>query len=476
MPSPKVPTVIRDPVHDVIPFEPSDQDRLLLALINTREFQRLRRVKQLGMAEMVFPGANHSRFAHSIGVMHNARRFVEAVVKSGAPLDPDQQMAVAAAALLHDVGHGPFSHAFEKVTRDKHEGRTREIILSDATEVNATLKGVDPELPKRIANFFDVEEDADEENADVGAEKDAEGNAAIPEDNGNAIPPFASQIISSQLDADRTDFLLRDSHATGTDYGRFDLNWLVRSLKYIEVKKVGKIVVGLKGQSSVEQYIFARRNMYLRCYFHKTCRAAEVMLRHIFERFRNLIESRGIDDVAKLVVGINPILLRAFSGKEKIPLIDYLELDDCSITEFFRVCAVSTDPTLAYLGKGLLHRRLYKVIDASDLGGERIGNFRAKVQEVLNKSTEKLPAEFPTDFMCEDDTIKDTPYKPYSPDERPLNQIFVETAEGKVAELNTVSPRVVALAREESLLRYIFPAELDGDIRPIAEATLRGGK
>lgn len=463
--SPKVPTVIRDPVHDVIPFEKSDQDRLLLALINTREFQRLRRIKQLGMAEMVFPGANHSRFAHSIGVMHNARRFVDAVVKSDAPLDPAQQMAIAAAALLHDVGHGPFSHAFEKVTGDKHEGRTREIILSESTEVNATLKSVDPKLPMRIANFFDVEED-----------DESDGEAEVSEDNGNDIPPFASQIISSQLDADRADFLLRDSHATGTDYGRFDLNWLVRSLKYVEVKKAGKIVVGQKGQSSVEQYIFARRNMYLRCYFHKTCRSAEVMLRHVFERFRSLIESQGADNVGKLLVGINPILLRAFGGEEKIPLQDYLELDDCSITEFFRACAASNDPTLAYLGQGLLHRRLYKVIDASDVGNDRISEFSAKIQGKLEGAPAKLPKDFPTDFICKLDTIKDTPYKPYNPDESPLNQIFVETAEGKVAELNTVSPRVVALAREESLLRYIFPAELDGDIRPIAEATLRGGK
>lgn len=459
MPSPKLPTVIRDPVHDVIPFESTDQDRLLLALINTREFQRLRRVKQLGMAEMVFPGANHSRFAHSIGVMHNARRFVEAVVKSGAPLEPNQQMAVAAAALLHDVGHGPFSHAFEKVTGDKHEGRTREIILSEATEVNATLRDVDPKLPMRIANFFDVEEEED-------------GEAPSSTDNGSDIPPFASQIVSSQLDADRADFLLRDSHATGTDYGRFDLNWLIRSLKYVK----GKIVVGLKGQSSVEQYIFARRNMYLRCYFHKTCRAAEVMLRHVFERFRSLLENQGADSVGKLLVGINPILLRAFGGKEKIPLHDYLELDDCSITEFFRACAASADPTLAYLGKGLLDRRLYKVIDASDVGNDRISEFSGKIQDKLKGAPAKLPKDFPSDFICKTDTIKDTPYKPYNPDESPLNQIFVETAEGKVAELNTVSPRVVALAREESLLRYIFPAELDADIRPIAEATLRGGK
>jgi len=137
------PRVIRDPVHDIVPFEDTPCDRLLLVLINTREFQRLRRIRQLGMSEMVFPGANHSRFAHSIGVMHVARRIlerVETVRGQKKKLEEEQKTAVLAAALLHDIGHGPFSHAFEKVAGQKHEARTLEIILDRKTEVGKSLR------------------------------------------------------------------------------------------------------------------------------------------------------------------------------------------------------------------------------------------------------------------------------------------------------------------------------------------------
>jgi HD superfamily phosphohydrolase len=135
------PQVIRDPVHDIILFEDTDCDRLLLDLINTREFQRLRRVKQLGLCDMVFPGANHSRFAHCIGVMQTARKFLDRIQRLlGRKLTDHHRLLVSAAALLHDVGHGPFSHAFEKVTGESHERRTLEIIRDDSTEIHRRLR------------------------------------------------------------------------------------------------------------------------------------------------------------------------------------------------------------------------------------------------------------------------------------------------------------------------------------------------
>lgn len=108
------PKIVRDPVHDIIPFHETPCDKLLLSLIETAEFQRLRRIKQLGMSELVFPGANHSRFAHSLGVMSLARRFLSSLERECGTLPEDQQIAVLTASLLHDIGHGPFSHTFEK--------------------------------------------------------------------------------------------------------------------------------------------------------------------------------------------------------------------------------------------------------------------------------------------------------------------------------------------------------------------------
>jgi len=262
------PKLIRDPVHDIISFEDKPWDHLLLKLINTREFQRLRRIKQLGMSEMVFPGANHSRFAHSIGVLHNARQFLARIERLTArKIDEFQRTAVLSAALLHDLGHGPFSHTFEKITSENHEKRTNEIIVSDATEVNAVLRGHDSGLPETLRQFFDEDPEAPGESA---------------------LPKHFVQIVSSQLDADRFDYLLRDAHATGADYGRFDTKWIIQHLLLDEQKH--RIHLSNKAYTAAETYVFARYHMYRAVYFHKTTRAAEVMLRLLFRSYKMFVE------------------------------------------------------------------------------------------------------------------------------------------------------------------------------------------
>src|SRR3954451_4826518 len=188
------PKVFRDPIHNLIAFEDTPCDRLLLDLINTREMQRLRRIKQMGVSELVFPGANHSRFAHSLGVLHTARMFLDQLERcDGKPLPAEQRTLVLCAALLHDVGHGPFSHVFELVTGRWHEAYTLAIVQDDSTEVHRCLKSFDRTLPEKLALFFD--DDADDEGP---------------------TPAYLKRIVSGQLDADRCDYLLRDSHATGT--------------------------------------------------------------------------------------------------------------------------------------------------------------------------------------------------------------------------------------------------------------------
>ncbi|MGL4419030.1 MAG: HD domain-containing protein [Gemmataceae bacterium] len=231
------PKTVCDPIHGLITFESNSWDRLLLMLINTHEFQRLRRIKQLGLSEMVFPGGNHSRFAHSIGVMHNARRFLDRIDKLGHKLDEMQRTAVLTAALLHDVGHGPFSHAFEKITNDHHETRTVEIITNDCTEINKALREHDPKLPDLLKNFF---------------EKDGTADGQAPE----SIPRYLVQVISSQLDADRFDYLLRDSHATGVGYGQFDSKWLIQHIQVDEGKE--RLYLAGKAYTGVESYVFSR--------------------------------------------------------------------------------------------------------------------------------------------------------------------------------------------------------------------------
>jgi len=441
-----IPKVIRDPVHGIIPFEDTPCDRLLLDLINTREFQRLRRIKQLGMSELVFPGANHSRFAHCIGTMHVARLMLRQVAQTtGRKLKTEEREAVLVAALLHDVGHGPFSHAFEKVTRKKHEARTLEILTDRKTEISKRLRKHNKDLPGRLEVFFDE---------DIDAEKRKEVE----------IPGYLTQVVSSQLDADRFDYLLRDSHATGTDYGRFDLNWLILQLMIDKSRK--RFFLSRKAVSAAEGYVFARYHMYRSVYFHKAVRAAEVMLHLIFRRFKELLQQASSNRSRNAIVpDASRAVLSGFG--EDLPLDCFLALDDHAMSEFFKACAKSNDSILAQLGSGLTERRLYKGLDVTDFDPAKTETFKERAINAVKKS--KLDPSYA--FVSE--TAADTPYKPYYPDQdRPASQIYVELGDGRQYELSGKSDAVRQLRHRYTLLRYYYPESLRKKIERIAKATI----
>ena len=442
----KWPKIIRDPVHNVIAFEDTKGDRLLLDLINCREFQRLRRIRQLGLSELVFPGASHTRFAHSIGVMRTAKKFLKRCKILGYGLDEQQETFVLCAALLHDVGHGPFSHAFESVTKDRHEKRTLEIINDPSTDVNRRLRDHELKFPEQLGIFFD--EDWEETR------------------DGSIIPAEFTEIVSSQLDADRFDYLLRDSLATGTDYGRFDLEWILEHWHLEKGAKRNKFYVSSKAMLATESYVFARYHMYRTVYFHKTTRAAEVMLRLIFQRLKTILDEIGTKAVQeKIAPGVSPHILAAFSGDLK--LAEFLQLDDLAMNEFFKACAASEDRHLRELGFGLLHRRLFKGVDLTDIGF-KVADFKLKVVELL-----KAKGANP-DYEFGDDTPADTPYKPYDPDaEKPAAQIYVEDGTGKVVEISTISDAVATLRKQYQLVRYYFPEQYRTQIQAIAEPLMK---
>lgn len=442
------PKVIRDPVHNIIPFEDTACDKLLLDLINTREVQRLRRIKQLGMSELVFPGANHSRFSHCIGVMHIARKMLDRVDRLTAnKTREDQRTAVLAAALLHDVGHGPFSHAFEKVSGEDHESRTLEIILDPATEVSRRLRKHDKKLPDRLAVFFDE---------DIDAKKRQKAD----------LPDFLTQIVSSQLDADRFDYLLRDSHASGADYGKYDLDWLLAQL--LLDGSHNRFYLARKALDAAEAYVFARYHMYRAVYFHKTVRAAEVMLRLTLRRFKELLEkSSSSKGRGQVVPGASSKVVAAFSS-QKLSLEDYLSLDDLTLTEFFKATAGATDPLLASLGSGLINRRLYKAMDMTDSDGASVAKFFDAARVAVRKKG------LDPEYAIVDDTAADTPYKPYDPDDaKPASQIYIESADGGNVELGTRSDAVEQLRKRYSLLRYYFPQDVRDGVETIADGIFK---
>jgi len=177
-------------------------DRLLVELVDSAEFQRLRRIKQLGLAMFTYQGAEHSRFTHSLGVMHLMTRALDQLGLEHL-IGPEERLVGRTSALLHDLGHGPFSHLIEKVFGLKHEEWTRRIVLDDSTEVNRILSAYDASLPGKLASVY----------------------------NHEYSRVFVVQMVSSQLDCDRMDYLLRDSMMTGVKYGIFDLEWVLHALK-----------------------------------------------------------------------------------------------------------------------------------------------------------------------------------------------------------------------------------------------------
>ncbi len=193
--------IYRDPVHNIISLNQDDEmDRLLIALIDTPEFQRLRRIRQLGLALYTYQGAEHSRFVHSLGVMHLMRRVL-GLFSQHHDIDEEVKLVACCAALLHDIGHGPFSHVIESLLSYHHEDWSVAIISDPATKVHQLLRGADVELPEKIVAVI----------------------------RHCYEPRFVNQLVSSQLDVDRFDYLLRDSLMTGAKYGMYDLEWILHA-------------------------------------------------------------------------------------------------------------------------------------------------------------------------------------------------------------------------------------------------------
>jgi len=347
----------RDPVHNLIAFGP--RDRLIVDLINAREFQRLRRIRQLGLSNIAYPGAEHSRFVHSLGVTHLMRRILDAGLEQsgfGENLEEYREVALAA-ALLHDVGHGPFSHALEAVTGVRHELFTTAAIRASGTEVHQVLEGFETGMADRVAQVI---------------ERRFEPSRAVV------------KLLSSQLDMDRTDYLLRDAMMTGAGYGSFDVEWLLHVLRLGEVD--GDLEVGLdleKGRSIAEDYIMSRYYMYLHVYFHRTTRAAEVMIEKLLAR------AKEVEAYLPGFTALNTLLSGGFEADEA-GVVTFMELDDGMIWTAMHLWTRDPDPVLSDLSRRLLNRQIFRGVDVADRDEE------TALRERLLRRAERegLPGEY----------------------------------------------------------------------------------
>lgn len=328
--------ILRDPVHGLVAFE-SEEDAIVPALLAAREVQRLRRIRQLGLTSLAFPGAEHTRFAHAVGAAYVMQRFLNRIRQIDRDLPFWQRVTserardALAAALLHDVGHGPLSHLFEEAMPGaiEHERWTTRIVLDQGSEVNAILRRYDQGLPRRVADLV------------VGQHE----------------LPYLAHAVSGTFDVDRCDYLLRDAHTTGVTYGSFDLMWLLRSLRLDAAP--GLAIDGIKGITAIESFLLARLFMFQQVYFHKSTRAAETMIRSILRRAVELVAS---GDPLPLPVAA---LEAAATGREPT-LGEYLELDDGVLLGAIHAWESSKDKLLADLCGRLRARALFKTLE---LGG-----------------------------------------------------------------------------------------------------------
>jgi uncharacterized protein len=416
--------IYRDSVHNIIRiWTDSDEGRLLVALIDTPEFQRLRRIRQLGLAHFAYQAAEHSRFTHSLGAFHLAARII-ARLRSSYRISEEDQTAVRVASLLHDIGHGAFSHVLEPILNFHHESFSVEAILSPETRIGYLLREHSSNLAERVAAII----------------------------RGDFKPMALAQLVSSQLDVDRMDYLLRDSLMTGAKYGVYDLEWIIKSIEINEADD--HLFVSARGLYAVEDYLQARYYMFRQVYFHRTLRSAETVLRVLLRRALDLFRE------GQPVWHSPGTAFEAILSGKKLSLTQHLELDDSDVLFHIKQWQNSEDPTLSDLSKRFLHRRLFKAFDL-DMPGEERKGFVGDARDIVAN------AGFDPDYYFAEDGGGTAPYYFYTRGTGdPKNIIFVEDgfARPTIREISEVSAAVRGLQEGYRIHRICFPPEVKNEV------------
>ena len=406
--------IINDPVFGFIKLE-SD---LIFDIIEHLYFQRLRRIKQLGFTNLVFPGANHTRFEHALGCVYLMRSAVSNLRLKGVEITEEESEAVSATILLHDIGHGPFSHTLENsIVEVSHED---------------------------ISDFF-MEE--------INRQFNGKLTLAIKIFRNKYHKKFLHQLVSSQLDIDRLDYLRRDSLYTGVIEGSIGSDRIIKMMNVYN----DKIVVEGKGIYSVEDFLMSRRLMYWQVYLHKTVIVADNLLLNILKRARELA-GKGICVPAPFVLSVflhNKIESDGFLSKESSTGRSYLsifaELDDNDIIASVKEWQYHEDFILSFLSRCLIRRRLFKIVlKRGPVDENFITAVKKKIISYFHVSEEDLNYFLILGFV-ENAT--------YSINE---DKIYVQFKSGEVKELSEVSDINLAdMSRTERKYYVCYPKELD---------------
>jgi HD superfamily phosphohydrolase len=423
--------ILRDAVHGLVSFE-AEEEQVIPRLLDAPEIQRLRRIRQLGVASYAFPGAEHTRFAHAIGAAHVMKLFLARLRQIQGELPFWQQVTseraqeALAAAFLHDVGHGPLSHLFEDAIAgtSHHEDWTERIVLDPSTGVNKILVDVDPSLPDRVAALVRGEHEL----------------------------PYLKRAVSGTLDVDRCDYLLRDAHSVGVRYGVYDLDWLFRSIRFAPTtdgKTPSLAIDGAKGLPAIEAYILARLFMFQQVYLHKATRAAEWMIRRVLSHATTLLAN------GERLAG-TPRAIEVAAHGQAPSLDDYLELDDAVLAVAMRSWEDSKNVPLADIARRVRVRQLFKTYEL--FGEQALPEGRQRAFEVAQDIARSKGLD--PELYVGLDVAADTPFGA-EPD--PLMVVF---AKGPARPLSDVSFLLARLAGQVmSRVRLIVAPELRDEIK-----------
>ena len=391
---------MRDPIHEYIHVD----YQVIWDAINSKEFQRLRRIHQMGTSYQVYHTAEHSRFSHSLGVYEIIRRMVYEVRGLDDYLSEYEQITIMLAGLCHDLGHGPFSHFFESIIKPNHEKISAKILLEDS-DIHSVLIRYDEDLPNNIV-------------------------AVLNHTHPNKV---LTRMISSQLDADRMDYLLRDAYFTGTSYGHFDLERILRTLRVVD----HQLVVKESGVHSVEDYIMARYHMYWQVYYHPTSRSIEAILYAFFNRLKDLMN----EDHSYCV---KYPMFKFISNEGEITIQEHYKLDETSCFYGFQCAQEDEDTILSDFAHRIIERKLFDYIDITSSS-----DYESKKQELIQHG-------YNPEYYLYLDKAEKRPYSPYSEDD---SQIMILMPDKSINEITLVSVIVSAIVfgKQKSENKIFFP-------------------
>lgn len=376
--------IFNDPVHGFI----SIPNELIFDIIQHPYFQRLRRVCQTGMTELVYPGARHSRFHHALGALHLMQKAVETLRLKNVEISPEEENGVYCAILLHDIGHGPYSHTLEQTLI---EGMHHESISLHLMEL-------------------------------LNVEFSGQLNLAIEIFKGNYPRKFLTQLVSSQLDMDRLDYLKRDSFFTGVVEGNINPDRIISTLNVVD----DELVVDSKGIYSVEKYLIARMFMYWQVYNHKASFSAEVYLTQVLKRAKELT------DISATSEALNYFLSKSNEKSTEENLKHFVKLDDSDILSSIKQWQEHPDKILSYLSRSLINRNL----PVSQIGNQR---FNESELELYKKQAAEIMGVEDGNYFVHQSKIEVIPY------DKEKSPIYIRYKNGDLHEI-TQSPQQILSA------------------------------